>query len=29
MKKICEKANQKFSALTRISKLLTPTEKKN
>ena len=28
MKKICEKANQKLSALARISKLSTPTQKK-
>ena len=26
MKKICEKANQKLSALARISKLTTPTQ---
>ena len=29
MKKICEKANQKLRALSRISKLITPTQKKN
>ena len=28
MKKICEKAKQKLSALARISKLTTPTERK-
>ena len=28
MKKLCEKANQKLSALARISKLTTPTQKK-
>ena len=28
MKKICEKANQKLSALARISKLTTPTQGK-
>ena len=28
MKKICEKANQKLSALARISKLTTPTQRK-
>ena len=28
MKKICKKANQKFSALARISKLKTPTQRK-
>ena len=29
MKNICEKANQKLSALVRISKLTTPTQRKN
>ena len=28
MKKICEKANQKLSALARISKLTTATQRK-
>ena len=28
MKKICEKVNQKLSALARISKLTTPTQRK-
>ena len=29
MKKICEKVHQKLSALARISKLTTPTQRKN